>query len=230
MHSHLMTPSPDGPREADDPEDYLSVPWSVLADYRCFGCSPHNPHGLQLRFSAHADGISTRFRLERRHESYPGVVHGGLIGVIVDETMGNLIVLQVGLTAFTTALRVRYLAPLSVGAEYRCVARLRGVPDATPGRGDAAPVGGTAGGTAGGVSGGRANGLVHAEAELLDEAGTLLATASATYRPTPMDTARDRMMLNPTEADRVAQALAATLTRPPATGSTAAGLPTSEEH
>ena len=44
------------------------------------------------RFTPHPDGLQARFRLSRSFESYPGVVHGGLTGVICDEVMGNLIV------------------------------------------------------------------------------------------------------------------------------------------
>ncbi|MBX6390362.1 MAG: PaaI family thioesterase [Frankia sp.] len=197
-----------------DAAGYLRVPWAVLDDYRCFGCSPHNPHGLRLRFALRPDGLVTRFRLDRGHESYPGVVHGGLIGVICDETMGNLIVLRLGLTAFTTAMRVRYLSSLSVGAEYRCVARLRGGEGDVGGRSGApAGIGGAAAaGPDGPIAAGTSStGLVHAEAEVLDADGVLLATATATYRPTPLDSARERMNLPPADADRVARALAAAL-------------------
>ncbi|CAO5153215.1 Thioesterase superfamily [Frankia sp. AiPs1] len=179
------------PAPTSSPEDggYLTVPWSVLADYHCFGCSPHNPHGLRLRFAARDDaGIETRFRLGRGYESYPGIVHGGLIGVICDETMGNLLVLRAGHTALTTGMRLRYVSSLRIDAEYRCVAHLSGGP--------------------GGASSG--SGLVRAEAEILDAEGGLAASASATYRPISMASARERMDLRPEEFDQVEAAIAAT--------------------
>jgi acyl-coenzyme A thioesterase PaaI-like protein len=153
----------------------LDLPWArTVPDYQCFGCSPHNPHGLGLRFVAHPDGLLTRFRLGRSHESYPGVVHGGLTGVICDETMGNLIVLRGGSTAFTTAMRVRYVSPLLVGESYDCVARLR---PATAG-----PVadGTSADGAA--ADGAVAGGAVHATAEIRDLDGVMMATARASYQ------------------------------------------------
>jgi acyl-coenzyme A thioesterase PaaI-like protein len=169
--------------------EYLEVPWSVLDDYRCFGCSPHNPYGMRLRFRAHPEGLVTTFRLGREHESYPGVIHGGLLGVICDETMGNLIVLRVGATALTTGMRLRYLAPVSVDTAYDCVARLRPTPSA--------------------------HGLLHAEADILDGAGSSVATASATFQPVPFDVARSRFALGADEAERLRDALVTTTPTPP---------------
>ncbi|WP_268761264.1 PaaI family thioesterase, partial [Frankia sp. AvcI1] len=132
------------------------LPWAVLADYRCFGCSPHNPHGLALEFDEHPEGLQAVFELGRSYESYPGVVHGGLLGVVCDETMGNLIVVRTGLVAFTVSMRMRYLAPVATGHGYTCVARL------------------TAGADAGSP-------LIGATAEIVDADGVPVVTASATY-------------------------------------------------
>ncbi|MCK9923601.1 PaaI family thioesterase [Frankia sp. AgPm24] len=156
------------------------MPWSVLEDYRCFGCSPHNPHGIALQFTEHPEGLSTTFRLGRSYESYPGVVHGGLLGVVVDETMGNLIVVRTGQIAFTVSMRLRYLAPVNVGAEYLCVARL--------GQGADGP-------------------LTSTSAEILDAHGATVVTATASYRNVSFGVAQDRITLSAPEATRLGQAL-----------------------
>lgn len=159
------------------------LPWSVLDDYRCFGCSPHNPHGVRLVFTEHPDGLQTGFRLGRSHESYPGVVHGGLLGLVCDETMGNLIVLRTGLVAFTVSMRVRYLAPVAVGQSYTCVARLG--------------------------SGDDAGALVNTSADVVDPDGDLAVTATATYRKVPFATARSRIALSDPDGDRLDEAMSA---------------------
>lgn len=161
----------------------VGLPWSVLADYRCFGCSPHNPGGLQLVFEPHPDGVCTRFRLGRQFESYPGIVHGGLVGVICDETMGNLIVLRHRQAAFTVSMRQRFITPLAIGRPYACVARL--------------------GADAGGQR------LHRASAEVLDEDGTVCATATASYQPFALDGTHPRLTLSDAEVATLSSALLA---------------------
>lgn len=161
----------------------LQVPWSVLPDYRCFGCSPHNASGLRLTFAAHPQGLQARFALERAFESYPGVVHGGLVGVVCDEVMGNLIVLVRHTPAFTVSLRTRYVTPLLVGRDYRCVATLTGEPHGE---------------------------LIHAGAEVLDDTGAVCATATATYRPFSLHDARHQLALGDDEVALLAHALTVT--------------------
>ncbi len=160
----------------------VNLPWSVLADYRCFGCSPHNPGGLQLVFEPHPDGVCTRFRLGRQFESYPGIVHGGLVGVICDETMGNLIVLRHRRSALTVSMRQRFIAPLAIGRPYTCVARLE------------ADRGGQR--------------LYRASAEVLDEDGTVCATATASYQPFALADVRAWLTLSEQEIATLSRALA----------------------
>jgi acyl-coenzyme A thioesterase PaaI-like protein len=157
----------------------VEVPWaSALADYRCFGCSPHNPHGLRLTFLTYPDGLESRFCLDRTFESYPGVVHGGVISTVCDETMGNLIVLREGRSAFTVGLRLRFLSPLAIGQQYRCVAKLR------------------------------ADGhFYHGSCEVLDDVGVLLVTATGTYQPVDMERAREHMHLTDQESESLRHSL-----------------------
>ena len=150
-------------------------PWLVLPDYPCFGCSPHNASGLGLRFWQRPDSedLETPLRFGREHESYPGVVHGGIVTTVCDEIMGNLLVLRSGVTHFTVTLRIRFLSPLAVGADYRCVASLR--PE--------------------GLSGQRS-----ATADVLAAADRVVASATGTYQPASEDQARQHLALS--EADR----------------------------
>ncbi|MFD7500875.1 PaaI family thioesterase [Streptomyces sp. NPDC059850] len=82
-------------------------------------------------------------------------MHGGILGLICDETMGNLVVLRLGGPALTTSMRMRYLGVVAVGRRYRCTAEAT---DAT-------------------------NGLITARADVLDEHGAPVATATAHYQP-----------------------------------------------
>ena len=163
--------------------DPIALPWAGLTDYQCFGCSPHNPGGLHLVFEAHPDGVCSRFSLGRGFESYPGIVHGGLTGVICDETMGNLIVLRHGRSAFTVSMRQRFVFPLVVDRPYTCVARL-----------DRETEG---------------NRLYQASAEVLDADGAVCAMATATYQPFVLDDALRQLKLGTPEATALSAALSA---------------------
>lgn len=158
----------------------VRVPWSVIPDYHCFGCSPHNASGLRLAFTPHPNGLQARFRLDRCFESYPGIVHGGLTGVICDEVMGNLIVLARQVPAFTVSQRTRFLTPLLIDREYRCVATL-----SATGSGD----------------------LIQAAAEILDADGISCASSAATYRPFALESVRHQLSLRDDEVALLDQAL-----------------------
>lgn len=136
----------------------LVLPWAQRADGHCFGCAPGNPVGLGLRFHPDGDGLVAEFCLDRRYESYPGVVHGGIVALVCDEAMGNHVVLSHG-PAVTTSLRMRYVGVVAVGGRYRCRATTEVAP----------------------------SGTVAGRAEVRDHAGELVATATAGYRPLPAD-------------------------------------------
>jgi uncharacterized protein (TIGR00369 family) len=79
----------------------------------CFVCGLNNPIGLKMVF--HEDRGDGRVRAEltvpEAYRSYPGVVHGGIVATILDETSGRALMLHTGDTHvfFATAkMEVRY--------------------------------------------------------------------------------------------------------------------------
>jgi acyl-coenzyme A thioesterase PaaI-like protein len=127
----------------------VALPWTSS----CFGCSHDNPHGLGLTFTRDAAGFHTDFDLGGHYSSYPGVVHGGIVALVCDETMGNLIMLDGGAVAVTTSLRMRYVGTVHVGLPHRVTAHLTSAADS----------------------------LVKATADVTDARGDLVASATATY-------------------------------------------------
>jgi acyl-coenzyme A thioesterase PaaI-like protein len=163
-------------------DEMIDVPWRVLPDYRCFGCSPANDRGLRLRFTKVADGIECAFQFDRTFESYPGVVHGGMSATVCDEIMGNLLVLRTGFSVFTTSLRTRYVSPLAVGVSYRCVATT----EVTAGR----------------------EGPYQAHAQIFDPSGNPIVFATGAYQPVTPEQAASRMDLSDHEAKLIENAFA----------------------
>lgn len=69
-------------------------------------------------FEENESGISASFALSPPYSSYPGVVHCGIIATILEELMGNVLVIKERRLCFTLKLSVKYVQPVFVGTEY----------------------------------------------------------------------------------------------------------------
>ncbi len=128
---------------ADDPANY------------CVGCSAANPMALGLRFVHRAGGVEARTTAARELNGAPGVVHGGMQAVMLDEAMGHAIRAALDdVWPVTVDLRLRYRRPVHVEIPLL----LRAVVVAHDDR------------------------SVHVEGEILDEAETVLTRATAEFR------------------------------------------------
>ena len=94
----------------------------LVGDNMCFGCSKENPMGLQLDFHMEQDDMVTEFIPEEVHQSYDGVLHGGLAAVILDEVVGQHLV-QLGSPGVTARMNVRFRNSIPVGKKVRFVSR-----------------------------------------------------------------------------------------------------------
>jgi len=81
----------------------------------CFVCGPENRYGLHLEFVIDKNNImQTEFVSLERHQGFKGIVHGGLIGLILDEIMVNL-AWKLGKNAVTAELTIRLKRAAKVG-------------------------------------------------------------------------------------------------------------------
>ena len=85
-------------------------------DQMCFGCGGRNARGLKLKFSLDEAGhrIRTEWTPSKEHQGYADLVHGGMIGLVLDELMGNLL-WKLGRPSVTAEMSVRFLKPTHVG-------------------------------------------------------------------------------------------------------------------
>lgn len=96
----------------------------VTYDGHCFGCGPHNPHGLQMVFEPTAPGVaSATYTVPERYQSWQGVVHGGMVALILDEAVGWA-AWHAGKPGVTGKLEVRYRQPLRVNERVRVTGRI----------------------------------------------------------------------------------------------------------
>ena len=91
---------------------------------RCVACGEGNPRGFQLRFRTQEDGsVSAEFHCRESVEGYRGVVHGGILSLLLDSAMTNCL-FALGIAAMTAELAVRFREQVMVGREATVVARL----------------------------------------------------------------------------------------------------------
>lgn len=97
----------------------------VAYDRRCFGCGELNEEGLRLAFSQPDAGgvVRARFVVPARYQSWAGVVHGGIVALLLDEAVGWA-AWHAGRPGVTGRLEVRYREPLRVGEEVEICGRL----------------------------------------------------------------------------------------------------------
>ena len=58
-----------------------------LSEGLCFGCGQNNPIGLKLSFRREGRGVRAEFTPGKHYQGWPGLVHGGIIGCLIDEAM-----------------------------------------------------------------------------------------------------------------------------------------------
>ncbi|MHB8620326.1 MAG: PaaI family thioesterase [Chloroflexota bacterium] len=86
-----------------------------LAVPGCFGCGSANTHGFKLVFEHHPEGgVQAAFVPESGHQGYDGMMHGGLVTVLLDEAMAWAAASKTR-KYVTARLAVRYRRPVRVG-------------------------------------------------------------------------------------------------------------------
>ena len=98
----------------------------VVADGGCFVCGKENPGGLQAVFRQDPEGRSAQCEvtLEETFQGWQGIVHGGMLATLLDETAVYACRNEVD-QVVTAELQVKYKQPARVGVPLRVMARIR---------------------------------------------------------------------------------------------------------
>jgi len=91
---------------------------------KCVVCSIANAKGLHLQFDVSDDGsVKADFRCNKTLEGYPGILHGGVISMILDGAMGHCMFAR-GQTAVTVEMTTRFRCPVTTGYDATVLARI----------------------------------------------------------------------------------------------------------
>ena len=90
----------------------------------CLICGRDNPIGLRMEFYDNGDNrVVSHCTPDSRFQSYPGIVHGGILATILDEAVGR--VAMIGdhhHFMMTVNLKAQYRQPVPVDSRLRVVA------------------------------------------------------------------------------------------------------------
>ncbi len=91
----------------------------------CFVCGLDNPIGLHLKFYETGSGeVASSFTPSEQYQGYPGVLHGGIVASILDETAGRA---QMGIFPprfmFTAKLEVKYRKNIPIGKSLKIIGK-----------------------------------------------------------------------------------------------------------
>lgn len=92
-------------------------------DY-CFACGAQNPGGLRLTPEVEDGQATMRWIPPSHYQGFAGILHGGIISTLLDETMAHAALNLVGRAA-TAELSLQFLKPVRTGQELQVRAEVR---------------------------------------------------------------------------------------------------------
>lgn len=148
-------------------------PFAGQPGYNCFGCSPHNPYGLKMRFMETPDAIVSEWIFEENYSGYKDVLHGGIQATLMDEIASWYVFVKLKTGGVTASMQVKYHKPVQgIGQTLRLEARLKE----------------------------RHHRLATMAVVLYNQAGELCSESEITYYVFPEEVARKRLSFPPPEA------------------------------
>ena len=89
----------------------------------CFVCGKENPIGLKLHFIQDGKTVRTEFTPDKPYQGWAGMVHGGIIGCVLDEAMSYAAFFS-GVKTITARMQARFKRPAQIGEPLVITARL----------------------------------------------------------------------------------------------------------
>ena len=82
-------------------------------DHYCLCCGDKNPLGFKMKFRFEGEKLFSEASVPKEYQGFADVVHGGILGTLLDEVMVNLHWLR-GIKTVTAEYQVRLKAPCPV--------------------------------------------------------------------------------------------------------------------
>lgn len=92
----------------------------------CFICGVENPVGLHLKIYDTEPGMTAAdYTVPEQYQSYPGIVHGGIVATILDEVSGRALMGDAAQPRFmfTAKIEVKYRKNVPIGKPLKVVGK-----------------------------------------------------------------------------------------------------------
>lgn len=90
-----------------------------LENHKCFGCSPSNPSGLQMKFYSRGESVFSWVTVPDHLCGWHNLAHGGAVSAVLDEIMGRAAVYFLKKFIMTKSMTVEFLKPILIGQEMK---------------------------------------------------------------------------------------------------------------
>lgn len=94
-------------------KDYQHLPNS--SEHYCFGCSPVNPSGLQMKFFADRDTVFSKVTIPDHLCGWSNIAHGGVLTTILDEIMSWAALHFLKRITMTKSMNIEFIQPVYIG-------------------------------------------------------------------------------------------------------------------
>ena len=100
-------------------------PYKDIEGYNCFGCAPHNDHGLQMQFFLEGDELISEWEPKGFLQGYFNILHGGIQATLIDEIGNWLVMILLKTGSVTSELHVKYLKPVRIDKKGKITLRAK---------------------------------------------------------------------------------------------------------
>lgn len=90
----------------------IQNPFSALEGYNCFGCSPNNSLGLQMRFRMEGETVLCDWEPKPHLQGWVNILHGGIQATMMDEIASWLVLVKLETAGVTSKMEVKLIKPV----------------------------------------------------------------------------------------------------------------------
>jgi uncharacterized protein (TIGR00369 family) len=105
--------------KTENRDEYILLPNG--RNHTCFGCSPRNRSGLQMKFysTERRDSVVSWLTVPDHLCGWSNLVHGGIISTLLDEAMGWAALVILKKLVVSKSITVDFIKPVLIGKEIR---------------------------------------------------------------------------------------------------------------